>query len=264
MSPPLAPTAACTNSVKNSTLGVDAINSRLPSIKASSPGRDSWEATPSGRAGGEGGAVAPAAVDAADRTGARRALSSARDASRAATFRCSTSSSWRRRRTSHRGTVAFASLSARLARATSEAKAKWVTAWVLRSRKLWGWCSVERGESRWRRWCSVERGEASWRCSPGLARAGAETSQSLVEVVPLPLCEPASRHDRLVCFDGAPSCCPWCRRRIPRPEVLPVSSREMPSVSPGVISSVPFLSLGPPGWRVWRTAACPSNLHRRW
>ena len=41
-------TTACANSADNSGLGVDAINSTLPSIKAASSGRDSWQATPSG------------------------------------------------------------------------------------------------------------------------------------------------------------------------------------------------------------------------
>ena len=45
---------------------------RLPEMNASSPGRVSWEATPSGRAGG---GVAPAAVDVAERATAWRAIS---------------------------------------------------------------------------------------------------------------------------------------------------------------------------------------------
>ena len=66
---------------ENSTLDVVAMYWTLPIIKSSFPGRDSWEATPSGRAGG---GVALAAVDIAERAMARRALSTARDASRAA------------------------------------------------------------------------------------------------------------------------------------------------------------------------------------
>ena len=77
-------TTAFDRSADNSTLGVDAIYSMLPKKKASSPGRDVWEATPSGRAGGERAVVAPAAVDVAERAMARHALSTARDASRAA------------------------------------------------------------------------------------------------------------------------------------------------------------------------------------
>ena len=68
-------TPACANSVVISPLGVDAINSTLPSIKAASSGRDTSEVTPSGRAGGERGAVALAAADTAERARARRALS---------------------------------------------------------------------------------------------------------------------------------------------------------------------------------------------
>ena len=53
----------------------------LPDMKASSPGRVSWEATPSGRAG-EG--VDLAAVDVAERAMAWRALFTVGDTSRAA------------------------------------------------------------------------------------------------------------------------------------------------------------------------------------
>ena len=101
-------TTACANSVENSILGVDALNSTLPSIKAASPGRDSWEARPSRRAGGEEGAVDPAAVDATERAGARRALSITRDASCAASFASSMSSPWRCRRASRQSMVACA------------------------------------------------------------------------------------------------------------------------------------------------------------
>ena len=66
---------------ENSTLGVVAMYWTLPDMKTSSPGRVSLEATPNGRAG-EG--VALAGVDVAERATAWRALSNARDASRAA------------------------------------------------------------------------------------------------------------------------------------------------------------------------------------
>ena len=101
----------------------------LPFIKASFSGRGSWEATPGGRVEGEGTAVSPAAVDAGHRARARRAFSNTRDA--------------------------------------SKAKIEWASAWVLRSRELWGRRFVEHGEPRWRRWCSRERGEVSWWRCPG-------------------------------------------------------------------------------------------------
>ena len=53
--------------------------------------------------------------------------------------------------------VWLASSSARWARAAAYAKSKGAS-WAPRSRELWGWRSVERGEPRWRRWCPVERG----------------------------------------------------------------------------------------------------------
>ena len=142
------------------------MTSTLPSIKALSPGRDPWEATLSGRAGGEGGAVAPAAADATDWARAWCALSTTRDSPRAAVFACSISSSNRYRRASRRIIVWLASSSARWALAAAYAKFEG-PAWVLRSRERWGWRSAESGEPRWRRWCPVERGEASWWCSPG-------------------------------------------------------------------------------------------------
>ena len=62
-----AATTASDRSAENSTLGVVAMYSTLPIIKTSPPGRESLEATPSGRAGGEGATVTPAAVDVAER-----------------------------------------------------------------------------------------------------------------------------------------------------------------------------------------------------
>ena len=88
-----AATTASARSAENSTLGVVAMYWTLPIIKALSPGRDSWEATSSGRAGGR---VALAAVDIAERAMAWHALSTARDASRAASLACSSASSSRR------------------------------------------------------------------------------------------------------------------------------------------------------------------------
>ena len=92
-----AATTASARSAEDPTLGVVAMYWTLPIMKASSPGRDFWEATPSGRAGG---GVALAAVDIAERATAWRALSTARDASRAATLAWSRASSSRRRRSS--------------------------------------------------------------------------------------------------------------------------------------------------------------------
>ena len=97
----------------------------------------------------------------ADRASARCALSTTRDASHAAFFANSMSSSWRHWRASRRGIVAFASSNAPLARATSEVKSEWVSAWVPRFWELWGWRSAERGEPGWRRWGSVERGRSA-------------------------------------------------------------------------------------------------------
>ena len=155
------------NSAENSTLcGVVAIHPTLPFTEASSPGREWWKATPGGRLEGEGAAIAPAAVDALNRARARRALSNAIDASRAAAFACSTSSLWRRRLASLRILVDFASLNARQARATSAFKSEGPP-WAPRSWGLKGWRSVERVEPRCRRWCSVKSGESSWWRSPG-------------------------------------------------------------------------------------------------
>ena len=78
-----AATTAPARCAGNSTLGVLAMYWALPDMKASPPGRVSWEATPSKRAG-EG--VALAGVDLAERAMAWRALSTARDAWRAATL----------------------------------------------------------------------------------------------------------------------------------------------------------------------------------
>ena len=146
-------TTAFANAGENSTLGADAVYATLPLKKAASPGRGRCYATPYGRVEGKEAAVAPAAADPTDPTRACCALSTTRDASRAAVFACSISSSNRRRR----AIVWLASSSARWARAAAYAKSKGA-AWAPRSRELWGWRSVERGEPRWRRWCPVERG----------------------------------------------------------------------------------------------------------
>ena len=58
-------TTTFANYAENSLLGEDAMNSTLLFIKTSSPGCDSWEATPNGRAGGVGVAAAPASDDGA-------------------------------------------------------------------------------------------------------------------------------------------------------------------------------------------------------
>ena len=146
-------TTAVANADEKSTLGADAMHATMPLNKASFPGRGRWDATSCGRDEGEGAAVAPAAADATDWAMACCALFATRDASRAAVFACSISSSNRRRR----AIVWLASSSARWARAAGYAKSKGA-AWSPRSRELWGWRSVERGEPRWRRWCPVERG----------------------------------------------------------------------------------------------------------
>ena len=138
------------------------MHATIPSNKASFPGRGRWDETPCGRDEGEGAAVAPAAADTTDWARACCALFATRDASRAAVFACSISSSNRRRR----AIVWLASSSARWARAAAYAKSKGA-AWAPRSRELWGWRFVERGEPRWRRWCPVERGGGSWWRSPG-------------------------------------------------------------------------------------------------
>ena len=155
-------TTAFPCSAENSPLAVDSMNSTPPFIMPSSPGRDSWEATPNGRVGGAAAVAAPSAVDVADRVRDRCDFSTTRDASRAASFAHSMSSSWRCQRASCRSVVICAASNARLARATSDAKAEWVSVWVICSRELWGCRSVEREEPRGRRWCSAERRKASW------------------------------------------------------------------------------------------------------
>ena len=138
------------------------MHATMPLKKASFPGRGRWDATPCGRDEGKGAAVAPAAADTTDWARACCALFATRDASRAAVFACSISSSNRRRR----AIVWLASSSAHWARAVAYAKSKGA-AWAPRSRELWGWRSVERGEPRRRRWCPVERGGGSWWRPPG-------------------------------------------------------------------------------------------------
>ena len=86
-------TTAVANAEEASTLGADAMHATMPLKKASFPGRGRWDATPCGRDEGEGAAVAPAAVDATDWARACCALFATRDASRAAVFACSISSS---------------------------------------------------------------------------------------------------------------------------------------------------------------------------
>ena len=138
------------------------MHATMPLNNASFPDRDRWDATRCGRNEGEGAAVALAAADATDRARACCALFATRDASRAAVSACSISSSNRRRR----AIVWLASSSARWARAAAYAKSKGAAS-APRSRELWGWRSVERGEPRWRRWYLVERGGGSWWRSPG-------------------------------------------------------------------------------------------------
>ena len=72
---------------EKSTLGADAMHATLP------PGRGRWDATPCGRDEGQGAAIAPAAADATDWAKACCTLFATRDASRAAVFAWSTSSS---------------------------------------------------------------------------------------------------------------------------------------------------------------------------
>ena len=92
-----AATTATARSAENSTLAVVAMYWTLSVMTISSPGRYSCEATPAGTP--EAG-VALAAVDIAERATAWRALSTARDASRAAALAWSRASSSRRRRSS--------------------------------------------------------------------------------------------------------------------------------------------------------------------
>ena len=118
----------------------------LPLKKASFLGRGCWDAAPCGRVEGEGSAVAPAAADATDWVRACWALSATRNASRAAVFVCSISSSNRRRHASRRRIVWSASSSAHWARAAAYAKSKW-PAWAPRLRELWG-CALLSAESQ--------------------------------------------------------------------------------------------------------------------
>ena len=107
------------------------MHATMPLKKASFPGRGRWDATPCGGDQGKGAAVAPAAAAATDWARACCALFATRDASRAAVFACSVSSSNRRRR----AIVWLASSSARWARAAAYAKSKGA-AWAPRSREL--------------------------------------------------------------------------------------------------------------------------------
>ena len=122
-----------------------------------SPGRGRWDATPCGRVEGEGAVIAPAAADATDWARGCWALSTTRDASRAAIITCSQSSSNQHRRASRRRIMWLTSSSAGGARDATYAKSKGPR-WATRSREPWRWRSAERGEPRCRRWCPVESG----------------------------------------------------------------------------------------------------------
>ena len=86
-------TTAVANAEEKSTLGADAMHATMPLKKASFPGRGRWDATPCGRDEAKGAAVAPAAADSTDWARACGALLATMDASRAAVFACSISSS---------------------------------------------------------------------------------------------------------------------------------------------------------------------------
>ena len=94
------------------------------------------------------------------------------------------------------------------------------------------------------------RGGAAFVAPQGLARAGAETPPSPVEVGPSSsLREPASRPSWLVGPGGGMVLRLLSRLRNPPPVVPPVSSRG--------ISSELSLSRGHPAWGTWKTSACP-------
>ena len=132
-------TTSVANAEVNSTNRRRHMHATLPLKNTSSPGRGRRDATPCGRVEGEGAAVAPAAADATDWARTWYALSTTRDASRAAVFAYLISSSNRCRCASRRTIVSLASSSAHSsahwARAAAYDKSEG-PAWAPRSREL--------------------------------------------------------------------------------------------------------------------------------
>ena len=235
-------TTAVANAEEKSTLGADAMHATMPLKKASFPG--SWDATPFGRDEGEEAAVAPAAADATDWARACCALFDTRDASCAAVFACSISSSNRRRH----AIVWLASSSARWARAAAYACPRGRHGRPGPGTSGGGALSSAESPGGGGGALSIAGGAAGG-APPGLARAGIETPPSPVEVgLSSSLHEPASRPSWLVGPGGGMVLCLLSRHRNPPPVVPPVSSRG--------ISSALSLSRGHSAWGTWKTSTC--------
>ena len=239
-----AVSATAVTNAEKSTLGADAMHATLPLEKASFPRHGRWDATPCGRDEGEGAAVASAAAGATDWAKARGALFATRDASRALVFACSISSSNRRRR----AIVWLACSSARWARAAAYAKSKG-RAWAPRSRELWGWRSVERGEPRWRRWCPVERRGGAAGGSPGAGESWRRDAPEFGRGWSVFFSARAGESTLLVGGSGWRYGAPYS-----------VSSLEPASGGPPRLESRDLeraLCRGHPDWGAWETSACP-------